>query len=117
MLKRRSLTVSDLEQGLGDDAAGDVEGLAAVVSHVRALGVGDGQVAALGHGKPAGGLRRLVGEEQILPGTKSLFNVSLPHITVVKIKRRMGGGGCLPDCLPVARKWPAEGCRWLRTGR
>lgn len=76
MLKRRPLTVSDLEQGLGDDAAGDVEGLAAVVSHVGALGVGDGQVAALGHGKPAGGLRRLVGEEQILPGTKSLFNVS-----------------------------------------
>lgn len=57
------LTIGDLEQGFGDDAAGDVEGLAAVVSHVRALGVGDGQVAALGHGKTAGGLRRLGGEE------------------------------------------------------
>lgn len=113
MLKRRPLTVSDLEQGLGDDAAGDVEGLAAVVSHVGALGVGDGQVAALGHGKPAGGLRRLVGEEQILPGTKSLFNVS--HNCGEDKEER--GGGCLPDCLPVARKWPAEGCRWLRTGR
>lgn len=70
MLKRRFLTISDLKQGFGDDAAGDVEGLAAVVSHVGAFSVGDGQVAALGHRKPAGGLRRLVGEEQILAGTK-----------------------------------------------
>lgn len=70
MLKWHFLTVSDLEQGFGDDAAGNVEGLAAVVSHVRALGIGDGQVAALGHGKAAGGLRRLGGEEQILPGTR-----------------------------------------------
>lgn len=62
-MKWRSLTVGDLEQGFGDDAAGDVEGLAAVVSHVRALGVRDGQVSALGHGEPAGGLRRLVREE------------------------------------------------------
>lgn len=70
MLKQRVLTVRDLEQGFGDDAAGDVEGLAAVVSHVRALGVRDGQVAARGHGKAAGRLRRLGGEEQILPGTR-----------------------------------------------
>jgi hypothetical protein len=29
-----SLTVSDLQQGLGDDRASDVEGLAAVVAHI-----------------------------------------------------------------------------------
>lgn len=86
MVKRSSLTVSDLEQGFGDDAAGDVEGLAAVVSHVRALGVGDGQVAALGHGKPAGGLRRLVGEEQILPGTKQVVESLASRINVAKMK-------------------------------
>lgn len=34
MLKRHFLTVGDFEQGFGDDAAGDVEGLAAVESHV-----------------------------------------------------------------------------------
>ena len=34
VFKGRSLTVCDLEQSLGDDAASDVEGLATVVPHV-----------------------------------------------------------------------------------
>lgn len=34
VLKGRLLTISDLEQSFGDDAASDVESLAAVVSHV-----------------------------------------------------------------------------------
>lgn len=113
MLNRRFLTIGDLKQGFGDDAAGDVEGLAAVVSHVRALGVGDGQVAALGHGKAAGGLRRLGGEEQILPGDKRVCSTS----PLIKAATPTGARCHLPDCLPVARKWPAEGSRWLRTGR
>lgn len=41
------LTIGDLQQGLGDHAAGHVEGLAAVEAAVRVLHVRDGQVARL----------------------------------------------------------------------
>ena len=61
-----SLTICDLQQGLGDDGASDVEGLAAVVSPVRALGVCDGQVPRLGDRQAGGGLGRLVGKQQVL---------------------------------------------------
>lgn len=44
-----SLTVCDLQQGLGNEAAGDVESLAAVQAAVRVLNVGNGQTACLGH--------------------------------------------------------------------
>lgn len=111
-----SLTVSDLEQGFGDDAAGDVEGLAAVVAHVGALGVGDGQVAALGHGEAAGGLRRLVGEEQVLQGGERKSTSGPPPPTApapVGIKLEPTPFTWLPSCcqkmagcgFPVASHW------------
>lgn len=61
-----SLTVCDLQQGLGNYAAGNVESLAAVQAAVRVLNVGNGQTARLGHGETAGRLWRLVREEETL---------------------------------------------------
>lgn len=69
--KKRLLTVGDLQQGFGDDAASDVQGLAAVVAHVWALSVGDGEVPGLRHRQSAEGLRRLWGEEQVLSGDQN----------------------------------------------
>lgn len=62
-----SLTVCNLQQGLGDDAAGDVECLTAVVSSISTLYVCDGEIASLRDRKTAGGLRGLVGEQKVLP--------------------------------------------------
>ena len=52
----RGLTVGDLQLGLGDDAARDVERLAAVEAGVGPLHVADGQTAGRRHGQTAGGL-------------------------------------------------------------
>lgn len=61
-----SLTVCDLQEGLGNDATGDVESLAAVEAAVRVLNIGNGQTARLGHRESTGRLRRLVREEETL---------------------------------------------------
>lgn len=60
------LTVCDLQQGFGNDTAGNVESLAAIEAAIRALNVGNGQTTRLGDREAAEGLRRLVGEEETL---------------------------------------------------
>ncbi|GAA6075650.1 uncharacterized, partial [Tachysurus ichikawai] len=54
-------------QSFSDDTSCNVERLAAVVAAVSALQSRDGQITGLRHGEPAGGLRRLGGEKQVLP--------------------------------------------------
>lgn len=71
VFKAKQLTIGDLQQSLGDDTSGDVKCLAAVISHVGAFSIRDGQVPGLRHGKSTGGLRRLVGEQQVLWGIES----------------------------------------------
>lgn len=60
------LTVCDLQQGFGNDTAGDVESLAAIEAAIRVLNIGNGQTTRLGDREAAEGLRRLVGEEETL---------------------------------------------------
>lgn len=62
-----SLTVCNFQQGLGNDAAGDVECLTAVVTSIGALHLSDGEIARLRDRKTAGRLRGLVGEQKVLP--------------------------------------------------
>lgn len=66
------LTIGDLQQSFGDDAPSDVERLTAVVASVSSLNSCDGQITGLRDGEPAGGLRRLRGEQQVLWQTTRL---------------------------------------------
>lgn len=60
------LTIGDLQQSFSDHTSCDVERLAAVVAAISALHSRDGQITGLRDGEPAGGLRRLRGEQQVL---------------------------------------------------
>lgn len=60
------LTVCDLQQGFGNNTAGDVESLAAIEAAIGVLYIGNGQTTRLGDRESAKGLRRLVGEEETL---------------------------------------------------
>lgn len=63
---RSSLTVGDLQLGLGQDAARHRQRLADVVAGVGPLHRRDGEVAAGRHGEAAVGLLGLVGKEEVL---------------------------------------------------
>lgn len=71
------LTVSDLEQGFSDDTTSDVQGLAAIVSHVWSFSIGDCKVPRLGYRQSAEGLGRLWWEEQVLSGGQNNFLLKL----------------------------------------
>lgn len=62
------LTVCNLQQRFGNNAASDVKSLAAIKAAIITLNIGNGQTAHLGDGQPAKGLRWLVGEEKTLEG-------------------------------------------------
>lgn len=60
------LTVCDLKQCLGNNAASNIESLAAVHAAIRVLNISNGQTAHLGDRQTSVGLWWLVGEQKTL---------------------------------------------------
>lgn len=74
-----SLTICDLQLGLGQDAARHCQRLADVVAGVGPLHRRDGEVAAGRHREAAAGLLGLVGKEEVLRGREREADSRFSH--------------------------------------
>lgn len=109
------LTVCDLQQCFGNNAASDVESLAAVEAAIRALNIGNGQTAHLGDRQTAKGLWWLVREQETLERRK-ITELVTPSYALFALSgdlvRRQTEGQSHLTALPL----PEDSGLWVASG-